>query len=184
VQHSVVQTTNRNTSSDRLKQSSFCLLFIGGSVHKMAEAQQIDISQLPLEQLALLKSQFEQDVEQLGRLLDTIREAISRFEQSSVSLRAISPDSEGQPLLVPMTSSLYVPGRIKDVNKVMIDVGTGYFVEKTRDDAIAYVTKKLEMLYKKENEAEVDLMRKRESLKTTMDLLQIRVMEIQQTRGQ
>lgn len=33
-------------------------------------------------------------------------------------------------ILVPLTNSLYVPGRIKDKGNVIIDVGTGYFVKK------------------------------------------------------
>jgi prefoldin alpha subunit len=33
---------------------------------------------------------------------------------------------------VPLTSSLYVPGRLVDVENVLIDVGTGYYVQKVR----------------------------------------------------
>jgi len=33
---------------------------------------------------------------------------------------------------VPLTSSLYVPGRLIDVENVLIDVGTGYYVQKVR----------------------------------------------------
>jgi prefoldin alpha subunit len=36
----------------------------------------------------------------------------------------------GNPLLVPLTSSLYVPGRISDPEHVVIDIGTGYYVKK------------------------------------------------------
>lgn len=35
-------------------------------------------------------------------------------------------------ILIPLTSSLYVPGRLVDVENVIVDVGTGYFVEKVR----------------------------------------------------
>ena len=34
--------------------------------------------------------------------------------------------------LLPLTASLYVPGRIVDTDKVIVDVGTGYYVEKVR----------------------------------------------------
>lgn len=33
-------------------------------------------------------------------------------------------------ILVPLTSSLYVKGRLADREKVLVDVGTGYYVEK------------------------------------------------------
>jgi len=35
-------------------------------------------------------------------------------------------------VLVPLTSSLYVPGKLRDVENVIIDVGTGYYVQKVR----------------------------------------------------
>jgi len=36
----------------------------------------------------------------------------------------------GKPLLVPLTTSLYVPGTLADTPNVIVDVGTGYYVEK------------------------------------------------------
>jgi prefoldin alpha subunit len=30
---------------------------------------------------------------------------------------------------VPLTASLYVPGTLDDAEKVLVDVGTGYFIE-------------------------------------------------------
>ena len=32
-------------------------------------------------------------------------------------------------MLVPLTESLYVPGTLDDAHKVLIDIGTGYYVE-------------------------------------------------------
>lgn len=31
--------------------------------------------------------------------------------------------------MVPLTSSLYVPGVMKDNDKVLVEVGAGYFIE-------------------------------------------------------
>jgi prefoldin alpha subunit len=36
----------------------------------------------------------------------------------------------GKQVLVPLTSSLYVPGKLTDVENVVVDVGTGYYVKK------------------------------------------------------
>lgn len=36
----------------------------------------------------------------------------------------------GKQILVPLTSSLYVPGTIADTENVIVDVGTGFYVEK------------------------------------------------------
>ena len=48
--------------------------------------------------------------------------------------------------MVPMTSSLYVPGKLKETDTLLIDVGTGYFVEKTRKEAIDYFQRKIEFV--------------------------------------
>ena len=34
--------------------------------------------------------------------------------------------------MVPLTNSLYVPGKLCDVDHVIVDVGTGYYVRKVR----------------------------------------------------
>jgi hypothetical protein len=40
--------------------------------------------------------------------------------------------STGKPILVPLTTSLYVPGTLADPDNVIVDVGTGFYVEKVR----------------------------------------------------
>ena len=37
---------------------------------------------------------------------------------------------------------MYVPGKLSDVSKVMVDVGTGYFVQKSVEDAKVFFEKK------------------------------------------
>lgn len=41
----------------------------------------------------------------------------------------VTPCPAGHQLLLPLTQSLYVNGTIAQPDKVMIDIGTGYFVE-------------------------------------------------------
>lgn len=38
----------------------------------------------------------------------------------------------GAPVLVPLTTSLYVPGKLASTETVIVDVGTGFYVEKVR----------------------------------------------------
>jgi hypothetical protein len=35
-------------------------------------------------------------------------------------------------ILVPLTTSLYVPGKLADREKVIVDIGTGFYVEKVQ----------------------------------------------------
>ena len=38
--------------------------------------------------------------------------------------------SADKTILVPLTNSLYVPGKLFDAENVIVDIGTGYFVQK------------------------------------------------------
>ena len=38
----------------------------------------------------------------------------------------------GTPILVPLTPSLYVPGKLASTDTVLVDIGTGFYVEKVR----------------------------------------------------
>ena len=52
----------------------------------------------------------------------------------------------GREIMVPMTSSLYVPGVMEDNSNVLVEVGAGYFVEKNTTDATAYCERKIKGL--------------------------------------
>ncbi|XP_036155520.1 prefoldin subunit 5 isoform X2 [Myotis myotis] len=43
---------------------------------------------------------------------------------------------------------MYVPGKLHDVEHVLIDVGTGYYVEKTAEDAKDFFKRKIDFLTK------------------------------------
>ena len=53
------------------------------------------------------------------------------------------PENKDKEILVPLTGSMYVPGNLNDPEKVVVDVGTGYYVEKDIDSAKEYFTKKV-----------------------------------------
>ena len=51
---------------------------------------------------------------------------------------------QGRSILVPLTSSLYVPGTLKNAGKVLVDVGTGYYIEKVQPDSISLSNRTVE----------------------------------------
>ena len=52
----------------------------------------------------------------------------------------------GKETLIPLTSSLYVAGSLNATDKVMLDIGTGYYVEKSNDSGIDYCKRKVQLL--------------------------------------
>lgn len=61
-----------------------------------------------------------------------LKAAQAKFRTCIESVNAIKPENAGKEILVPLTGSLYVPGTIADAQKVIVDIGTGYYVEKVR----------------------------------------------------
>lgn len=49
---------------------------------------------------------------------------------SQISSRTRLINQLGKTILVPLTNSLYVPGKLSDAENVIVDVGTGYYVKK------------------------------------------------------
>jgi prefoldin alpha subunit len=73
---------------------------------------------------------LEQELQHLTSSYGQLKAAQAKFRTCIESVDAIRPENAGKEILVPLTSSLYVPGMISDVKKVIVDVGTGYYVEK------------------------------------------------------
>ena len=106
-------------------------------------SNEMDISTLSLDQLNQLKSQHEQELNQLRERHSSLKQAEGRFRQSKDALAAISKDDEGKSMLVPLTQSLYVPGKLCDVDSLLGELGTGYYLEKKKDDADAMIDRKI-----------------------------------------
>eukprot|EP00658_Telonema_sp_P-2_P002297 TRINITY_DN1087_c0_g1_i1.p1 TRINITY_DN1087_c0_g1~~TRINITY_DN1087_c0_g1_i1.p1 ORF type:complete len:154 (+),score=50.84 TRINITY_DN1087_c0_g1_i1:157-618(+) len=109
-------------------------------------SQGVSPQDLSLEQLSQVKKQLEQEVQQLQANLQTFKSVIGKCEESKESLEAIVPDNAGKQMLIPLTGSLYVPGKLGSNNKVLVDIGTGYYVRKTGDQAREFFGRKLDMV--------------------------------------
>lgn len=122
-------------------------------------SQTIDIGALSLEQLNQLKQQHEQEIQNYKAQHDDIRQLESRFRDARTALDVIAddPNAEGRSMLVPLTQSLYVAGEILDAGKVLVDIGTGYFVEQKVADAKKLINRRAELIAK--NSANVTTVR-------------------------
>jgi prefoldin alpha subunit len=81
--------------------------------------------------------------------------------------------------MVPMTSSLYVPGKLKDTNSLVIDIGTGYFVEKDRKEAIEYFQRKIEFIGKQMETIQGYLKQKYMAKQKVDETLQVKIQQLQ-----
>nr|XP_010938772.2 probable prefoldin subunit 5 [Elaeis guineensis] len=105
-----------------------------------------ELEKMSLEQLKSLKEQSDLEVNLLQDSLNKIRTAATRLEITFTALHDLSLRPQGKKLLVPLTASLYVPGTLDDADRVLVDVGTGYFIEKTMTEGKDYCDRKINLL--------------------------------------
>ncbi|KAL6189682.1 hypothetical protein ACLB2K_036085 [Fragaria x ananassa] len=120
-----------------------------------------EMEKLSVEQLKAVKEQTDLEVNLLNDSLNNIRTATTRLELASSALHDLSLRPSGKKMLVPLTASLYVPGTLQDPDQVLVDVGTGYFIEKNMPQAKDYCDRKISLLKRLEvnqvNEIEKNL---------------------------
>jgi prefoldin alpha subunit len=102
----------------------------------------MELEQLDVQKLGLIKMQLEEEIERLTTSFAQLRHAGTKYRASRLSVDSI----QEREIMVPLTSSLYVPGRIADPNHVLVELGTGYFVERPIQAAREFCDRKLKML--------------------------------------
>lgn len=105
-----------------------------------------EMERMSVEQLKAVKEQTDLEVNLLQDSLSNIRTATSRLDLASTALHDLSLRPQGKKMLVPLTASLYVPGTLDESNNVLVDVGTGYFIEKTMLEGKDYCERKINLL--------------------------------------
>ena len=100
--------------------------------------QGINIDTMSLDQLNAVKQQQESRLEQLIAQYHQLRAVSARLTTARTSLNEIpvSGNADGREIMIPLTESLYAPGKIVDPNKVLVELGAGFFVEKSAKDAV------------------------------------------------
>ncbi|KAG7556203.1 Prefoldin alpha subunit archaea-type [Arabidopsis suecica] len=105
-----------------------------------------EMEKMGIDQLKALKEQADLEVNLLQDSLNNIRTATVRLDAAAAALNDLSLRPQGKKMLVPLTASLYVPGTLDEADKVLVDIGTGYFIEKTMDDGKDYCQRKIHLL--------------------------------------
>lgn len=105
------------------------------------EQQVVNLNSLTLSQFASLKRRMEVEVQNISNHLVQLRAAASRLAESREALvqfdayRQRQKEGETPEVLVPLTGALYAKGRLQCEDKVLVDVGAGYLLQKTCNDA-------------------------------------------------
>jgi len=107
----------------------------------------VDVATLAVPQLRALQSRLSAELEHLTTSHTKLRAAQAKFRDCIRSINdGLTAGTERSDILVPLTSSLYVKGKLADREKVIVDVGTGFYVEKTTSKAVDFYNNKVSEL--------------------------------------
>ncbi|EPQ30295.1 uncharacterized protein PFL1_02411 [Pseudozyma flocculosa PF-1] len=144
------------------------------------QGQQVDVTSLDLPQLVEVKKQLESEIQHLTSSFGQLKGAQAKFKSCIECVDSIKPENADKTTLVPLTSSLYVPGKLADLENVIVDVGTGYFVEKSTADAKKMYAQKIEFVTKNLEQLQETIMRKQDNLQTVTEIMRAKLIQQQQ----
>ncbi|KAH6630633.1 Prefoldin [Chaetomium sp. MPI-SDFR-AT-0129] len=111
------------------------------------QGEGVDLATLTAQQLSAVKKQLDGEVEHLSNSYAQLAAAQAKFKEC---LRVVQSGSssfdKSKSILVPLTSSLYVKGNLADPDRVLVDVGTGFYVEKDTKSATTFYDAKVKEL--------------------------------------
>ena len=145
--------------------------------------REVNIGQLPLDQLNGLKTQHENEIRDLQGQLETLHGAKNRFITARRCVDEMKTTPVGTEILVPLNGSLYVPGTISSDDKVTVELGTGYFAEKNMDDAKTLIDRKMQLVQKSIESIEDIGNKKRKNLEQIMQVMQYKLQQQEQAGG-
>ncbi|GAA5935229.1 hypothetical protein JCM3775_007239 [Rhodotorula graminis] len=148
-----------------------------------APAGTVSLDQLSLEQLSQVRTQLEQELKHLTQAFGDLKQAQSKFAGCIDSLESIKPANKEKKILIPLTSSLYVPGRIKDTDNVLVDIGTGYFVEKNTKEAKTLYNSKVLALKSNLTTLQGQIEKKQDNFQACTEMMRMKMAQQQQQQA-
>ena len=110
--------------------------------------------------------------------------AVNRFQQSALSIEGFGKEEDGTEVLIPLTSSLYVPGKLASGGKALVDIGTGFLVEKTAKEGSDYCERKVALLRENQEKLADIINEKRRQLGQVEGVLQRKIAMMRQKQAE
>ncbi|KAJ1512866.1 subunit of tubulin prefoldin [Coelomomyces lativittatus] len=131
----------------------------------------VDISELEVPQLESIHQQLQEELQVLTQSYAQLKQVQLKFLNCDETLASLMECKQDRPILVPLTNSLYVPGHLVK-SRVMMDIGTGYYVEKSYEQARSYYQRREQHLQSHLLPLQSTLQTKQNNIKTVVETMQ------------
>lgn len=91
------------------------------------KGMEVNLATLSVQQLDQFKGQCIQEIQLLQQSLSNLKMVQQSFISSEQSIEQLKPIEKNKEMLVPLTGSLYVPGKLISNDRVLVDIGTGWY---------------------------------------------------------
>jgi len=143
-------------------------------------AQTVSLDSLNLEQLNRLKNQLEEEAQVLTSSFQQLKIAASRYFDAKECVKTLSNSTQGTTVLIPLTSSLFVPAELGDVSSVLLDIGTGYFTKQSIQGTQDFTDRKIKIINENLEKVQQALAMKRKNLETVLYVMQAKIAALEQ----
>lgn len=103
------------------------------------------------EELARYMAIIEQYKEQMNQLEmqgQYLQAAVADYNKAKLTIEQLNNAEKDTEILLPIGGSSFITATTKETSKVLFDIGAGIVAEKTSEDAIKRIEKRLEELQK------------------------------------
>ena len=107
--------------------------------------KEIPIEKLSIDQLNYVGQQIEKEIKNYSQYYSSLRAVNNKYLDNKEYIKQLK-EYKDKEILVPMTSSLYIPGKCADIKKLTIEIGANFFVETTIEKADKFCDRKIENL--------------------------------------
>ncbi|KAG2231105.1 hypothetical protein INT48_008495 [Thamnidium elegans] len=130
-----------------------------------AQQQQVNIADLDMNSLQQVKGQLEEELNHLTQSYSKLKNVQGRFTDCAESVDALKVEK--------------ADGKLSNVSKVIVDVGTGYYVEKSVGDASKFYNDKVGYVKNNLGTLEKTITDKQSTLRAIVNVMQDKMQEQQ-----
>lgn len=144
-------------------------------------SQTVNVADLDLPQLTDVKRQLDEELSHLTNSFGQLSKAQARFK---ACIENVGDVNKEKTVLVPLSNSLYVPGKLSDPDHVIVDVGTGYYVKKTRAEATKHYKAKADFVRSNLEKLQETIEKKQDNMNYLVNIMQVKLQQQQSQQAQ
>lgn len=95
--------------------------------------------------LALIE-QYKEQINSLDVQFSYVQAAVQDYVKAKITVEELSKADDGSEVLIPIGGSTYVTATAKNTSKLLFDIGAGVVTEKTCEDTVKMLDKRIEKL--------------------------------------